>query len=469
MLSRDFFVSICGGVILLRNTLGSKPRRKIYIACQGGGALSATTAAMISEVLAYDELLPVHWAGISGGGINAHEACVGWNKGLAEKGFGENGIALARRYARQNLTHLYVDLSGFQGMWYHTGFKHPMVAAAMRAGKNMTSPKGQALKKGPSPLIGFFAKRQQNPLEAQPQWREGFTSCVVAGTRIKNKCDSVWLVDPAEAERILPVIGKVPWVKEPHNPNLSDEERHLRLVISGNLEEHTPIEYQRGSATELLHDGAYSHGIPSPLEIAAYCAANDIDLVIPRSRPTNSILWTPSRPGDIPETIDEIRGALNTIMDSDIAEIRKAFPKLKVVVIETNRLEMQTDPIVPPEGCLDEQKIAQRWAAGQKAAAVAIEKAYGLSPLKNHIGETPEQIAHEMLQASVIAITDNAMQTIEGMRTVAAHMATAPARAAMAALMMTNSMFAAFEPPPRKGTRVSSSPDSPVEARRAVA
>ena len=99
-------------------------------------------------------------------------------------------------------------------------------------------------------------------------------------------------------------------------------------------------------------------------------------MIILRTRPTNAF-----RSEDRPETSENgIRTHFNAIMDQSVKDIRKAFPKLKLIVIEPASVEPDTDHFLHNEMRFDTESFQQPYAAGKMVAEHVLEQELGLTP-----------------------------------------------------------------------------------------
>ena len=331
---------------------------EVYI--QGGGALGAFPAGAIESLLSHPEIDLVGAGGTSSGAVTARALINGYTHGLAN-----GGKDAARRGAVENVKLVWKKLIEFQAeklpLWYTAGniyFSH--LPSHLRHSFRKAAREHGRLHQSESPLLAFY--RFLN--------KQGKDLCPTAGpdapflavnTTLYQDGMSLWKATPKD-ERVFYLNG------------LSRDQQQRAVAASGTLDFSLPVE-ATGDGT-LHHDGAFSSAIPDPLANAHRCYEEGRTMIILRTRPTNAF-----RSEDRPETSENgIRTHFNAIMDQSVKDIRKAFPKLKLIVIEPASVEPDTDHFLNNEMRFDTESFQQRYAAGKMVAEHVLEQELGLTP-----------------------------------------------------------------------------------------
>jgi len=177
-------------------------------------------------------------------------------------------------------------------------------------------------------------------------------------------------------------INTNPFSAAPHQEQIFSNRQHNRLwlpITQQAVEATGNLPYVEARPTQInerrYRDGAFVSN-PPLLQLAAEADRQGIrDVVVLRTRPTNSLADERIMP---PVTQNHTRAFFNGKTDDHVMEIARAFPKMRIWVIEPSRLEIDKDAgtdMQKVEFDYSSATLAKRRTIGFNAAAAA-QKAF---------------------------------------------------------------------------------------------
>lgn len=342
----------------------------VVVCIQGGGALGAFPVGAAIELISNPYIKLMGATGTSSGAVTARALVNGYVHGLQQ-----GGIAEARAMAAGNMLNTWEQMIRFQSkklpLWYTTAdFYFAHLPADIRRSFHETAYNVAGHRRDEAPLLEFYRFAQQNSCDLSPQLTGEHPFLKVNVTR-SEKGKSIWHATPAD-ETVITLNG------------LSAEQQHRAVAASGCLDFSLPVDVFNDGT--LFHDGAYSSPFPDPHGTAALCQEKGYAMVILRTRPLNSFTTeqNPEHGTDgRPSAEDGKRAHFNSKLDRLIPELRAAYPRLRLVVIEPESVEPHaTHNILSNEMRFDRARISERIENGQRAAIKAIENDLQLPAMK---------------------------------------------------------------------------------------
>lgn len=357
-----------------------QPTRPLFIAFQGGAALGAFSLGAIEAISEQNPNRKVIGVtGTSSGALTASYFAEGYLKG---------GLPEAVRRS----TELWESMSKFQNdscsnFWFKyddvenmAAFSGqlPMMRAMMQAANEFAYRSSQPALSS-SPILGFLAKMKQEGksldfVKLQNADPKDFL-VIVNATHVPEKSNP-WLATATD-ERLFTNSSITPAV----------------LAASGALIELVPpIVINR----EPLRDGAYFSNPHLPMA-AKQCVERGADLVVIRTRPGGAFQ---DLNGKIPQTDDDRRAFFNNMLDAQLAEVRRDYPQLNVIVIEPRRLEEQNyRRLLKPELSFHPHDIESRRIDGYNTAIDIMDRNPNLFPMRRNMS-MPVVARHVQLDAT---------------------------------------------------------------------
>ena len=364
---------------------GDDDQIPVVLCFQGGGALGAFPAGAAIEIMSNPRLRLMGAVGTSSGAVSARALVNGYIHGMQS-----GDEQAARLSAIANLSLTWDQLIKYQGkaiplLWYTTAdyyFSH--LPREIRQTFHDEAQAFAARNKSDAPLLDFYRFATRNNADLHPTCDAQHPFLAVNATRYIEGMN-LWQAKPSD-EIVIRLNG------------LTAEQQHRAVAASGCLDFMHPVNLFGDG--KLFHDGAYSSPFPDPMGTAKLCAEKGYTMMVLRTRPEGS--YKMGQPAD--QTQDDWKRAFfNTKMDVVLEQIRKAYPKLNLVVIEPDTIEHPGNGMMNAEMHFKRHRIAERFQDGQEIAARVIKQELGLRPSFGQVAVAPSNptFVHPMFAAFV--------------------------------------------------------------------